>query len=300
MKRWWAAPLLAVALLAGGCATVAPTGDPAPQAVAANPADPWENFNRRMFAFNETVDAAVMEPVARAYRSVVPQLVRTGISNVLGNLYDVWSMVNHLLQGKVHHGLDMGMRVLSNTFFGLGGLLDPATEMGLVRRSEDFGQTLGRWGMPPGPYLVLPLLGPSTLRDTGGLLVDRQASPSTLPDERAARYGTTVLEAVNLRAELLGTTSLLGQAALDKYSFMRDGFLARRLDQVYDGAAPASDADLYEDFGDDEPAPATPAAPSAPASAAQPAGAASQPAGAASQPAGTARRPATPTPAQRP
>lgn len=256
LRRAATAALLAGALLAGGCATVAPgDGQPEPAPYAANPVDPWERWNRKVFAFNEAVDEAVLKPVAEGYRKVVPQLVRTGIGNVLGNLYDVWSMANHLLQGKVHHGLDMGMRVLTNTLFGLGGLLDPATEMGLVRRSEDFGQTLGRWGLPSGPYLVLPFLGPSSVRDGVGLLADRQVSPSDLPDREAARYGVTALEVVHQRALLLGTTALVDQVALDRYSFLRDGFLARRRDLVYDGAPPLAPMEDFDDFDDEDDTP---------------------------------------------
>ena len=184
-------------VLASGCATV-PGAAPPPKE------DPWENFNRKVFSFNESVDEAVLKPVATAYVKAVPELVRKGVSNVLGNIGDVWSSANHLLQGKLQTGLDMGMRVLANTFFGLGGLLDPATEFGLVRRSEDFGQTLGRWGVGSGPYLMLPLLGPSTLRDGSALLVDRRASPSAFGNTDAATYGIAALELINLRASLLG------------------------------------------------------------------------------------------------
>jgi phospholipid-binding lipoprotein MlaA len=259
---------LGLVILASGCATVQPGGTGA----AATPPpkeDPWESFNRKVYAFNEVVDENLLKPVATAYRKVVPQLVRTGVSNFFGNLGDVWSAANHLLQGKVHHGLDMGMRVATNTFFGLGGLLDPATEFGLVRRSEDFGQTLGRWGVGPGPYLVLPFLGPSTLRDTGGLIVDRQAAPSQLAKTDAASYAITTLQVVDLRASLLDAGKLLDEVSLDKYSFLRQAYLSRRLDQVYDGAPPMET--FNDDPGDSEPAaPAkvTPAKPpAAPASA---------------------------------
>ena len=230
------ASVSAVVVLFTACATV-PGAPPPPKE------DPWENFNRKVYNFNEAVDTAVLKPVAETYRKVVPQLVRTGVSNVLGNVGDVWSAANHLLQGKVHMGLDMGMRVLTNTVFGLGGLLDPATEMGLTRRSEDFGQTLGRWGMGPGPYLVLPLLGPSTLRDSGALLIDRQASASSFITNNHAAYGVTALEVVNLRASLLGASQLLDAVALDKYSFLRQAYLSRRLDAVYDGAPPMENFD---------------------------------------------------------
>ena len=239
LLRWSLSALLVA--LASGCATV-PGAAPPPKE------DPWENFNRKVFSFNESVDEAVLKPVATAYVKVVPELVRRGVSNVFGNIGDVWSAANHLLQGKVQHGLDMGMRVLTNTIFGLGGLLDPASEMGLVRRSEDFGQTLGRWGVGTGPYLMLPLLGPSTVRDGSALLLDRRAAPSALGNTDAATYSIAALEAVNLRASLLGATQLLDDVALDKYTFLRQAFLARRLDVVHDGAPPLEKFD--DDFSD--------------------------------------------------
>ena len=265
--------IMAIVVLASGCATV-PGGAPPPRE------DPWENFNRKVFSFNETVDEAVLKPVATAYVNVVPVLVRKGVSNVLSNIGDVWSAANHLLQGKIHTGLDMGMRVLTNTVFGLGGLLDPATEFGLVRRSEDFGQTLGRWGVGPGPYLVLPLLGPSTVRDGTALLLDRRASPSAFGTTDAASYAITAIEVVNLRASLLGATQLLNDVALDKYTFLRQAYLARRLDVVYDGAPP------MEKFDDE---PADPAAKPAARPAARPA---AKPAVKAAPP---AARPASPS-----
>ena len=260
-----ASVLLALSLLIGGCATVAPSsgdGKPAAAPAASNPIDPWEAWNRKVFAFNEVVDENLLKPVAEGYKKVVPELVRTGINNVFGNIGDAWSAVNQLLQGKVHHGLDMGMRVLTNTLLGLGGVLDPATEFGLVRRSEDFGQTLGKWGVGQGPFLVLPLLGPSTVRDTTGLLVDRQVSASTLPPTEAGRYSVTALEVVHGRANLLSATGFISSIALDKYSFFRDAYLSRRLDALYDGAPP------LEDFGDEPPenTKSTPNPPSKPAS----------------------------------
>lgn len=250
---------LVVAVALGGCATV-PAGGAAP--AQASSADPWENFNRKVFAFNEAVDEAVLKPVAEVYRDALPQLVRTGIGNVLGNFYDAWSVANHLLQGKVQSGLDMGMRVLSNTFFGLGGLLDPATEMGLTRHSEDFGQTLGRWGLPDGPFFMMPLLGPSTLRDAVGFWVDRQVSPAQLTATSTARWAVGTLELINLRANLLQTTGLIDTVALDKYSFVRDAFLSRRRDLLYDGAPPM---ETFEDEGDDPPPAPAPATAPAPA-----------------------------------
>lgn len=273
MKRLlsWALAVAALAL-AAGCASV-PSGEASQAAqdlqalqaepAATSPADPWERWNRKVFAFNEALDEAVLAPVARAWRDHVPQLLRTGVSNFFGNLGDVWSAVNHLLQGKVGSGAEMGMRVLSNTIFGLGGILDPATEMRLLRRSEDFGQTLGVWGLPPGPYLVLPVLGPSSVRDAVGVPLDRYASaPSVYFDVNA--LAASALELVNVRAELLATTRLVDEVALDKYSFVRDAYLARRRDLVYDGAPPLPTFD--DDFDDAPPAPSPPPAPPPPPS----------------------------------
>ena len=234
-QRLIAAATLALSLLvSAGCATVPAGGTATPAAQI----DPWENWNRKVFDFNEAVDKAVLKPVAQAYTDVVPKIIRTSINNVLGNLYDVWSTANHFLQGKVHSGLEMGMRVLTNTVLGAGGLLDPATEMGLTRHSEDFGQTLGRWGIVSGPYLVLPLVGPSTVRDAAGFLVDRQAGPSQIPDRDAVGYALLGLELINTRAGLLSTGSLIDRVALDKYTFIRDAYLSQRRDALYDGAPP--------------------------------------------------------------
>lgn len=240
----------AMAFLAG-CATV-----PGAAGVSATSSiDPWESWNRKVYTFNEKVDGAVLKPVATAYRNVVPELVRTGIGNVLGNIGDVWSAANQLLQGKVQAGMEMGMRVLTNSFFGLGGLLDPATPLGLTRRSEDFGQTLGRWGLASGPYVVLPVLGPSTLRDTAGLLVDRQVSPSSLPSTEKGRHAVTGIELVSRRAKLLSTTQLIDEVSLDEYSFVRDGYLQRRRDEQYDGAPPM---EIFQDDAFDPELPVSP------------------------------------------
>ncbi len=259
-RRATALALLVLSLVLGACASPPRAGSGAAAAgaadrtAAATPVDPWEAWNRKVFAFNDSVDEAILKPVATAYRDVVPQLVRTGVNNFLGNIGDVWSTANQFLQGKAQLGLEMGMRVLTNTLFGLGGVLDPATEIGLTRRSEDFGQTLGRWGVGQGPFLVLPFLGPSTIRDTAGLVADRQTSASKLPDTEAGRYGMTALELVSLRANLLSTTRLLDDVALDRYSFVRDAYLARRLDALYDGAPPMED---FEDDAAEAPAAST-------------------------------------------
>jgi len=260
--------------LASGCASVPPaasttatsatTATTATAATATtkatpvvNPVDPWERWNRKVFAFNEALDEAVLRPVAQAYRDVVPPLVRTGVGNFFGNIGDVWSTANHFLQGKVGSGFEMGMRVLSNTLFGLGGILDPATELRLPRRSEDLGQTLGVWGVPAGPYVVLPVFGPSSVRDAAALPFDRYAGSTSLYFD-ANVWATSALQLVSVRAELLATTQLLSDISLDKYSFLRDAYFARRRDQVYDGAPPL---EKFEDEGADDPAPKTTDAP---------------------------------------
>lgn len=229
MKRALTLALGALLLALSGCATVA----------NPNPADPLEGWNRGVQGFNDAVDDAVLKPVARTYRDVVPELVRTGVGNFFGNLSDPWSAANQFLQGKVENGLNMTLRFVTNTVFGLAGLLDPATEIGLERRSEDFGQTLGRWGVGPGPYLVLPLLGPSTLRDTAALPLDMTAtSTSMITGNDTVHYAATALNVVHTRASLLAASRLLDDIALDRYSFLRDAYLSRRRNLVYDGNPP--------------------------------------------------------------
>jgi phospholipid-binding lipoprotein MlaA len=247
--------VLAVLLLAvlGACSTVPPTG--AANASAADEAaigthksDPWERLNRRIYSFNDAVDTAVLKPVARGYQAVVPEFIRTGIDNMFGNLGDVWSTVNLLLQAKPKPALEMGMRVVTNSIFGLAGFLDIAEEAGLSRQTEDFGQTLGVWGVGSGPYLMLPLLGPSTLRDTAALPVDMKASPSALAfKEVRDQNGATILSVINTRTKLLNASKVLDDVALDKYILLRDAYLSRRRSQVYDGDPP----------DEEEPPPAT-------------------------------------------
>jgi phospholipid-binding lipoprotein MlaA len=228
-RRWTAAVLLALAAALGGCASV-----PNP-----NPDDPFEGYNRGMQRFNDAVDDAVLAPVARTWRDQVPSFVRTGVGNFFGNLDDAWSAVNHLLQAKPEPALTMTMRVAVNSVFGFGGLLDIGTEAGLERQSEDFGQTLGRWGLPAGPYLVLPLLGPSSVRDTAGRPLDMAAtSTARIGLEEAQITIASLLNVVDTRARLLGASRLLEQAALDRYVFLRDAYLARRRNLVYDGDPP--------------------------------------------------------------
>lgn len=238
------------AMLASGCASVAPA-TAMTRPATANKADPWEAMNRRIFAFNDAVDQAVLVPVAKAYRDVVPEPLRQAFDNVLGNVTDAWAAVNHLLQGKPKDALDTGMRVGVNSLFGLLGVLDVASEMGFERQNEDFGQTLGRWGIGPGPYLVVPLLGPRSVRDALAYPVDRVTSFSSLAGDGANVYTMTALELIHTRAGLLSTGALLSQIALDRYSFVRDSYLAKRRNDVYDGNPP--------EVPDDEPPEGAPA-----------------------------------------
>lgn len=248
----------AAAATSAPAAAAQPAAEPGAAPAAAKPIsskkDPFEGWNRKVFSFNEAIDTAVLKPVAQTYKDVVPEYVRGLIENVFGNIADAWSTVNHLLQGKFESSLQMGFRVATNSVLGFGGLLDIGTEIGLEKQPEDFGQTLGRWGMPSGPYVVLPVLGPSTLRDTAALPVDMQASPTALIDDTRAKLLTvTLVQIVSTRASLLGATNVLDGIALDKYSFLRDAYLARRQNQVYDGDPPAS-PDEEEDAESDTPA----------------------------------------------
>jgi phospholipid-binding lipoprotein MlaA len=230
-----------VLLLLQACATV-----PGGANVGVDPRDPWERWNRGVYGFNDAVDSTVLKPVATAYQKVVPSIVRRGVDNFFGNFGDAWSMVNNLLQGKVENGLRDMFRVTTNTVFGLGGLLDIATEMRLDRQGEDFGQTLGYWGVGSGPYVVLPLLGPSTLRDTSALPLDTYVSPNLVVNDSAAKAGLTTLGVVNLRANLLGASRMLDDVALDKYNFTRDAYLQRRRNQVFDGNPPPEAEERFD------------------------------------------------------
>ena len=231
---------LLLTLAATGCATV-PDGRPQP--VTGAPADPWEHWNRKVFAFNESLDTHVLKPVATTYEHVVPSFVRGMVHNFFGNLGDAWSVVNDTLQGKGRDAFTMLVRFNTNTFFGVGGLFDVATEAGIDRKSEDFGQTLGYWGFTPGPYVVWPLLGPSTFRDSLALPVDLTATSPTLVVHGGLgnRVALDSVQVVDTRASLLGATNVLDQIALDKHSFVRDAYLTRRHSQTYDGSPPEAD-----------------------------------------------------------
>jgi len=231
----------AVLLLLGGCA-----------GFNTNPRDPLEPMNRKVMQFNDGVDAVVLKPVATAYKEGIPPLVRTGVSNFFGNLSDAWSFVNSALQFKFQNAAENFMRLNVNTIFGLGGILDIASELNIERHREDFGQTLGRWGVPAGPYIVLPLLGPSTLRDTAALPIDRKADPVRQVNPAVDRNSLYGLRAVDARSNLLRVGTVLEEAALDKYSFTRDAYLQKRRAEVTE----KKDSDGEEPRQDGEAAPA--------------------------------------------
>ena len=208
----------------------------------ADPRDPWEPFNRSVFSFNDDADKAIFKPAATVYRNVTPALVRAGVSNFFGNLDDAWSFVNSLLQFKPISAVDNFMRFSVNTVMGVGGIFDVASEMRIERHREDFGQTLGRWGFAAGPYVVLPLLGPSTLRDTVALPVDIRGDIAANVNPIATRNSLKVLDQLDTRASLLSFSDSLDEVALDKYSFTREAFLQRRRNAVFDGNPPEDDA----------------------------------------------------------
>ena len=203
--------------------------------------DPIEPVNRVIFSFNDKLDQYVLRPVAQGYVNVVPRLVRTGVSNVFGNISDMFSALNNALQGKPEPlGNDLG-RVLVNSTFGLGGIFDIASEGGVEKSGEDFGQTLGYWGLGPGPYLVLPILGPSSVRDTAGLIVQGYLDPVNQVTPNPNKYELIGARAIDARAGLLGTEDLVAGAALDRYTFIRSAYTQRRRSLVYDGKPPKDD-----------------------------------------------------------
>lgn len=212
-------------------------------AVGPDKRDPMENWNRAVFNFNDKVDTYALKPVATGYKNVTPSFVQTGVNNFFGNLQDLWTGGNNLLQGKGGDAVSDFGRFALNSTFGLLGLIDIASEAGLQKHKEDFGQTLGRWGVRPGPYMMLPLLGPSTVRDTAGLPLDFAADPWSHKDPTNVRTIGSVVRVVDQRASLLDASSLLEDAALDRYEFVRDGFLQRRQSQVYDGDVPETKAE---------------------------------------------------------
>ena len=240
-------------LLLGGCAS---TG---------NPRDPLEPMNRAIYKFNDGVDILFIKPAAEFYRFIVPEFARTGVSNFFSNLNDVIVALNSLLQGKFTQAGSDVLRLVVNTTFGLLGLFDVATEIGLEKHNEDFGQTLGYWGIGDGPYLVLPLLGPSSARDAVGWVGDFYAWPVTYVKDDGTRNILIAVRFVTARADLLEASRILETAALDPYEFVRDAFLQRRRNLVYDGQPPPDEDDLESDVKPKpKPAAPTPAVPGEP------------------------------------
>lgn len=226
--------------------------------------DPYENWNRKVFSFNETVDENVLAPVARGYVAVTPDPVRTGVRNFFNNLRDVWSVVNLFLQGRFGEGSTAIMRVSVNSTLGLAGLIDIATPMRLERPNEDLGQTLGVWGFGPGAYIVWPLLGPSTVRDSFDIPPTYAFSGSSLVEGWKTELAVTSLNFVSVRADLLDAGKLVNDIALDKYAFIRDAYLQRRINLIHNGEPPEdADDDEDEPFIDESKDPVEPEPPAA-------------------------------------
>lgn len=226
-----------------------------------DPQDPWEGVNRGIYKFNDTLDKAILKPVAKGYDKVVPKPIDSGIDNFIGNIGDVIVFFNDLLQLKGRQAASDFTRVLTNSIMGLGGVLDVATPLGLPKHNEDFGQTLGYWGVPSGPYVVIPFMGPSTVRDGLSLFPDGAVSNEVLNnigiDEFEERIAYSLIATVNIRQSLLGADEILEQSGAEPYIFLRESYLQRRRNLINDGAPPeledAVDAAAEEEaiFGDE-------------------------------------------------
>jgi phospholipid-binding lipoprotein MlaA len=234
-------------LVVGGCATLPPSSSGKP-----DPRDPWERFNRASFKFNDAMDRAILRPVAKAYVKVTPRVLRTGLGNALDNLESISTIVNATLQGKVGQAGRDSARFLLNSTLGLGGLFDPATAAGLEQHDEDFGQTLGVWGVQPGPYLMVPILGPSSARDFVGRVTEQFTYPVSYLEDDSTRYMIRAMDFVNLRASLLDLDAQLEQS-FDRYAFVRNAWLQRREYKVLDGNLPEDSFDDEEMMDDAEP-----------------------------------------------
>jgi phospholipid-binding lipoprotein MlaA len=210
-------------------------------ALAQDVADPLEGFNRSMFSVNEVLDKYALRPVAQAYDTVSPLPVKAGVGNFFGNVGELWVGANSALQGKVEDAGAGLARFLINSTVGIFGLFDVASELGFERYNEDFGQTLAVWGVGDGPYLFLPLIGPRTSRDFAGWAVDTTVDPVAQIDPDSVRMGVNVLRVVDIRAGLLPTDKVVEEAAIDKYSYIRDAYLQRRNSLIFDGRPPRQD-----------------------------------------------------------
>lgn len=227
-KRLMASALLALSLAGGAVAEE-----------YNNPRDPWEGYNRGMFAFNEAVDKVLIKPIAQGYEFIFPEPIRILVTNLFSNLGDVVIGVNDLLQGRGEQAFNDFGRFLINTTLGFGGLFDVAGNAGWYKSDNDFGVTFGRWGIPPGPYFVLPIVGPIDVRDTFGLVANVAANPLTfIVKDPTAYYTAWGVNFINLRANLFPAEKIIEEAATDKYSYLRDAYMQNRLNLIYDGEPP--------------------------------------------------------------
>lgn len=260
MKKLLSATVALLALMIiQGCASRPITAEnDSPTVRQRTAADPLEGFNRAVFTFNDGVDQAVLKPVATAYREVTPEPIRRGVTNVFSNVNDIISLFNNAFQLKAVETSDTFFRVTVNTFWGLGGIFDVAGEMRIPKHTEDFGQTLGYWGVPAGPYLVLPLLGPSSVRDASGRYVDSYADLVRLTNDVSTRNSLTLIRIVDARASYLNAGNVLEEAALDKYSFTREIYLQRRKALINPESQKEERFDLPEAAPGSAPASATP------------------------------------------
>lgn len=241
LKKGCACTVIVTTAMLSGCASL----------TSQEENDPLEYINRGVFEFNEQADKHVLEPIAKGYQYVTPEVVDTSISNFFSNLDDVVVFVNDILQLKFNQALSDGGRVAVNTTVGLLGFVDMATDMGMPKHNEDFGQTLGAYGLGTGPYIVLPLLGPSTLRDTVGLYGDMFVDPIQQLHNSDAMWSAITLKAVDIRADLVSTKKIADQASLDEYDFRRSAYFQRREYLIYDGNPPMDD-DFFDDEDEDE------------------------------------------------
>jgi phospholipid-binding lipoprotein MlaA len=245
IKAFFMSILVVFCIFLTGCSSI----------TVKNSVDPWESWNRSIFNFNDSLDTGIVKPIATVYTTGVPQFARTGVHNFFSNLTSPWTVINSALQLKPKPALDSFFRFAINTVFGFGGVLDIASEMNIERHTADFGQTLGHYGMPPGPYLVIPFLGSSTLRDTMASTLISRGDLVWQLESVAARNSLYALRLLDTRANLLRTTSVLEGVALDKYTFTRDIYLQVRRNDILDGKEPPEDPSEIPEFKENSPSP---------------------------------------------
>jgi phospholipid-binding lipoprotein MlaA len=216
-----------------------------------SPADPWEPMNRGTYAVNRGLDKVTLKPLSQGYKKITPNFVRRGISNFFANLRIPLTIVNNLLQGKGHDALSDTARLVMNSTLGIGGLFDPATSAGLEQHAEDFGQTLAKWGVPAGPYVMIPILGPRTLRDAVTIPLDIFLDPLSHYENSSVRDKLWILKAIHVRARLLAVEKSI-DSAYDPYVAIREAYLQNRAFLIYDGDPPLDDDDLFDEFFEDE------------------------------------------------